>query len=789
MKQAYRLINDLLKKAEREGRSHLLEPEVYFLFKQIGLKVPKFIFLPREKKLEAETLKPLKTKEVVIKIVSPLILHKTDVGGVRFVPNRLKEVKENLVLMLEEIPSKWLNWVRSHETKEHFEGNLDEKKVKNSIRGFLIVEKVDYAKLGFGEELLLGLKQTREFGPVVTLGIGGVDVEYLASRLQEGQALRFFSPYFKDRQRIIRELSNLAFYEKLIKGPRGGQPIIRVEQLIQVIEKLSALAKNFSLFRPGEGFVLEELEANPVVISSGQLVPLDGLARFSRNKAIRLRPPVDQLQYLLFPQSIGLIGVSEKMNLGHIILINILKEGFPREKIYIVKPGVEEIEGCRCFPTIADLPEMVDLFVYALPANQVYSCLENLIKEKKAKSAIIIAGGLGEKKGTEGEEKRVRELLETARKNAVVVPVVNGANCLGIISRPGHYDTTFIPEYKFPRQREGQPGLIFISQSGAFMITRLNKSPLLAPEMAISIGNQIDLTVADYLDYFAQQENQEPKLYALYLEGLKEGDGVILAKASSRLLKNGSRIIVFKGGKTPQGQLATASHTASIAGDYSIFKALMAQQGVYVAETLAEFESALKALFYLRNKKPRGSRIGLLSNAGFECVIMADHILPDGPLKLAHWSSKTTSRLLKALSPLGIDQLQDIRNPLDLTPVADDSAFIACVEAILEDPGVDCAVVSPVPMTPALKTLAAPQQGEDFREPSSLASKLIELFHQHPKPFVVCLDAGEIYDPLAVYLEKGGVPVFRRVDEALHFLAKFVYLYKTRFFLGKYGKI
>ncbi|MCX7974786.1 MAG: acetate--CoA ligase family protein [Candidatus Aminicenantes bacterium] len=776
MKKAYQSINDLLSRAEKEGRSHLLEPEVYFLFKQIGLKVPNFIFLSKERKLEVEELKKLKSEEVVIKVVSPLIPHKTDVGGVRFVANEIKEIRENLAIMLEEIPFKWLDWAQRKGIVDREKSDFDSKKVRDSIKGFLIVEKIKFKKIGLGEELLLGLKQTRDFGPIITLGFGGTDVDYLVPRLREGQALGFFSPSFRGQKKLLAQLSTLAFYEKLVQGPRGGAPVIEVSRLIEVIKKLAGLAKNFSIFAPGQGYVLEELEANPVVISSGEFIPLDGLARFSQEKVKRLRPPAEALKFLLFPESIGLIGVSEKMNLGHIILNNILKEGFPPEKVYIVKPGSETIESCRCFPSVADLPETVDLFVYALPAEHVYSCLESLIIEKKAKSMIIIAGGLGEKKGTENEEKRIRELIEKARRENSFAPIINGANCLGIISRPGRYDTTFIPEYKFPRPREGKPGLIFISQSGAFMITRLNKSPWLAPEMAISIGNQIDLTVADYLDYFARNEDQRPKLYALYLEGLREGDGLVLARASSKLIKAGSRIIVYKGGRTPQGKLATTSHTASVAGDYEIFKSLISQQGVYVAETLSEFENGMKALFSLINKKSRGARVGFLSNAGFECVIMADHIMPDGVLKLARWSQKTRDRLQAALAPLGIDRLQDIRNPLDLTPVADDLAFAACVEAVLEDPGVDCVVVSPVPMTPALKTLVAPDQGEDFHQPSTLASKLVQLFHQNPKPFVVSLDAGAIYDPLADYLEKNGLPLFRRVDEALRFLAKFVRL-------------
>ncbi len=777
MNSSFKAIQQLLIKTEKEGRRHLLEPEVYSVFKHLGFKVPQFVFVPADRMPSAAKLKKLRTPEVVLKVVSPLILHKTDVGGVRFCPNKIKDIKENLALMLQEIPPRWLSWAKSKGILSAEGQPLSELNIRKAIKGFLVVEKVSFEKIGLGEELVLGLRQTRDFGPVVTVGLGGVDVEYIASRLKEDQSLGFFAAFLIKREKIVSTLERLAFYEKLIKGPRGGKPVISKERLVQVIESLASLGRSLASLRRGNQLIIEELEANPVVVAKGELIPLDGLARFSRPLQTRLRPPVEPISQLLRPQSLGIIGVSEKMNLGHIILNNILEAGFPREKIFIVKPNCESIEGCRCYPSMAELPETVDLFVYALPAEQVYSYLQQIIQAQKARSMVIIAGGLGEKSGTQAEEQRIRQLLEEARRGGRLVPVVNGANCLGIISRPGLYDTTFIPEYKFPRPRSGRPGLVFISQSGAFMITRLNKSSVLAPYIAISVGNQIDLTVADYLRYFAQTRWPEVKVIALYLEGLREGDGIILAKAAAQLIRDGKRIIVYKGGRTPEGQAATVSHTASIAGDYSIFKNLLSQVGVYVADTLAEFETGMRALFHLANKKVRGRRVGLVSNAGFECVIMADNVDPEKGLKLARWSPRTLQRFLSALSPLGIEKLQDIRNPLDLTPVADDAAFAACAEAVLDDPKVDCAVISPVPMTPALQTLPfGDKHTEDFHQPSSLASRLVELFNRSAKPVVFCLDAGPLYDPLADYLETCGLPVFRRIDEALLFLKKLVRL-------------
>jgi acyl-CoA synthetase (NDP forming) len=213
-----------------------------------------------------------------------------------------------------------------------------------------------------------------------------------------------------------------------------------------------------------------------------------------------------------------------------------------------------------------------------------------------------------------------------------------------------------------------------------------------------------------------------------------------------------------------------------VAGDYAVFRSVLEREGVFVAETLAEFENALRALPALAGKTGRGRRVGLISNAGFECVIMADNLKNGYELELAAIAEPTRARISEILAPLGIDRLQDIRNPLDLTPVADDAAFAGCVEALMSDPNVDCAVVSPVPMTAALQTLApSATHAEDIGKPQSVGRRLVDIIRGTDKPVVVNLDAGPLYDPLAGMLEGEGIPVFRRSDEALRFLGKYVH--------------
>jgi acyl-CoA synthetase (NDP forming) len=702
-------------------------------------------------------LQALRSGQVVVKIVAPEIVHKSDVGGVAFVEASVRRVNEAIARMLSDVPERWAGAGSSGP----------------DIRGVLVLEKVVFDDLGFGSELLVGIRNSREFGPVVTMGLGGLDVEYVNERLKEKTAAAIVSPHLLGREGIGSRLEPLAFYDKLVKGFRGKPAVTSRENLIEMFGRFCLLAAHFSPFSKVSPYVIEEAEVNPFVVRGGRLVPLDGMCRFSRRGGTERPPLSGHLESLLHPGSIGIIGVSERMNLGHLILNNILREGFPKERTYVVKPGCAEIEGCLCVPKVSDLPETVDLFVLTLAADQSAGVMAELVAAEKARSVIIIAGGMGEKEGMAGVEEEIKKLLQRSRREKKLTPVVNGGNCMGIYSGPGHYDTTFIPVHKLASPGKTNPQVVYISQSGAFMASRMSKIPEAEPLYAVSLGNQIDLTASDYLDYF--RSHGSAYLYALYLEGFKFGDGLALARAAAEIVRGGKQVLIYKSGRSPEGRKATSSHTASVAGDYKIFRAVLETSGVFVADSLAEFENAIRSLPALEGKRAFGNRVGLLSNAGFECVILADGLKDGIDLELAALSGPTTARLTEILSPLGIDRLQDIRNPLDLTPMADDAAFAGCVEALLADPNVDCAVVSPVPMTAALQTLAPSEaRAENIYDPASVGSRLVDIIRRTAKPVVVNIDGGPLYDPLAAMLEAGGVPVFRRSDEALRFLGKYV---------------
>ncbi|MFQ5721556.1 MAG: acetate--CoA ligase family protein [Candidatus Aminicenantales bacterium] len=766
-------INKIFELAEKEGRNFLLEHEVYMMLEKAGIKTPQCVFIRKGQKVTDKDLAVFEDEFLVVKVVAPIIVHKTDVGGVRFIEKDVNKVNQHCREMEEDIPRKFVAWAQEFpEFKAR--SALTTRRIGEEIKGFLICQRVDYDKTGFGTELLIGLRNTRDFGPVVTMGVGGVEIEYLSQRIKEGKAVSIGSAHILRKKEILSVLEPLAVYDKLVGKVRGREALISKEELVETYFRLQQLGVYYSPYLVAHPYVIEEAEVNPFVVKDKKLIALDGMCRFSRNHQPPKKSRFRNIQYLLKPRTIGIIGVSEKMNVGHIILNNILKEGFYNWNVYVVKPGLKEIERCPCVPRISDLPKTVDMFVVTVAAEKSYEVMKELIDNEKARSVIIIAGGIGEKKGTQVLEERIKELLQENIKAGRLTPVVNGGNCLGIYSRPGRYNTTFVPEYKMPAMTGQKSNLAYISQSGAFMISRMSKLPNIEPLYAISVGNQIDLTVSDYLNYF--KDDDQTKVFGVYVEGFLPGDGLAFAKAAREIVKQeGKMIVLYKAGRTPEGKTATASHTASVAGDYNISRSILEEVGVIVADTIFEFENYVKNLSFLAHKVIRGRRIGLISNAGFECVTMADNLKNDQAFELAELSATTIKKISRALTTLGIERLQDVRNPLDTTPVADDAVFADCVAAMLEDDNVDCAIVSPVPMTPSMKTLTPDRfHEENLYHPQSIVMRLIDLFHKTDKPFVVNIDAGDIFKPMVDCLEQAGVPTFRRSDIAVKFLRKYI---------------
>ncbi|OGO57698.1 MAG: hypothetical protein A2Z32_06585 [Chloroflexi bacterium RBG_16_69_14] len=535
-----------------------------------------------------------------------------------------------------------------------------------------------------------------------------------------------------------------------------------MDRLVDVVERLLALARACC---PDE---LLELEINPLAVTADGLVALDVLGKLGGGpREVRPDRPIHRIRHLLEPETIAIVGVSSRINPGRIILRNLLRDGFDADRLWVVKPGAERIDGCRCVPDIASLPAKVDVLVVAVSAADAPAIVTDAIGCDAAVGLIVIPGGLEEKHGTDALVGGMRDALAAARAGGGG-PLINGGNCLGIRSRPGRYDTLFIPTAKLAGPSGPPAPVAILAQSGAFAISRLSRLRGIDPRYVITVGNQMDLTIGDYLTYL--KDDPEVEVVGVYVEGFAPLDGLRFLEGARAITEAGRSVILYRAGWTRAGAVASASHTASIAGDAAVTRALAEQVGVVVAETVGEFDDLLATFVRLRGRVPAGRRLAAITNAGFECVAIADNL---DPLELAGFDGPTAARITEVLARQGIDGVVDLHDPLDLTPMAGAAAYEDIVRTVLDDDGIDLVVVGVVPFTVELETLAAGAgHDEDVGAPDGIAARLAGLWASSTKPWVAVVDAGPLYDPFCRLLEDGGVPTFRTADVAVRILGR-----------------
>lgn len=775
-------IAGVFKTAHEAGRSSLFEHECYDLLALTGAEAaPLSRLIPVGSRPDQGDLDHIPGDRIVLKIISPDITHKTEARGVRIIAKEMGAVEATFELMLREVPETYAAYLEAHpgeapEPVAALSGLALQERLRERLVGILLCQFIQPDAHGFATELFVGIRATTAFGPIISAGLGGVEMEILARETRPGAAVAISPTGLVDGEAFFRLFRSTLSYQRLSGEMRGARRQVADDILVECFQAFIDLANHFSGVNPEAPFHIAELEVNPFVVCGGHIAPVDGVCRFSPAHPGLQPRPTAKIAHLLRPRSAAVIGVSAKgMNMGRIILSNILAAGFDRERTWVVRPDSERIDGVRCVPTIADLPEKVDLLVVAVGAPQVPAVVNQLIDHDRANAVILIPGGLGEKEGSQELAGRLREKIIQAHGRGDGGPVFIGGNSLGVISHPGRYDTMFIPDTKLPKSRGDHPRrTCFISQSGAFIIVNLSRLPWFDPAYALSIGNQIDLTAGDLLGFIKDDPSIE--VVAVYMEGFQPGDGLHLARAVREAVAGGKDIVFYKAGRTSEGRSATAGHTASVAGDYAVCEAALSEAGALVAATFDDFEDFLKLATYLHGKRFSGRRIAAVSNAGFESVGMADAIRGERfELKLGSFSPETVERLQATLRGFHLDGLVDVKNPFDVTPMANDEAFAALVEEILADAAIDAVVAGIVPLTPAMETLSPSEEhAESIHHSESIAHRLSAVASSADKPVLAVVDSGTLYDPLVRELEAGGVPVFRRADRAVRSLRRFL---------------
>jgi acyl-CoA synthetase (NDP forming) len=450
------------------------------------------------------------------------------------------------------------------------------------------------------------------------------------------------------------------------------------------------------------------------------------------------------------PESVAIVGASRKPGkLGNYILRNNLRLGY-HGRIFPVNPGAGEIEGLKCYPSVAAIPEAVELAVIALPAHLVLDVMKDC-QRKLVKGVVVISSGFSEI-GGEGME-RQRELVRLAGEAGIRVL---GPNTTGILNPAGRFTTTFVD---LKGVKAG--GIGFIAQTGMFagmMFQWIFSSQYFGLSKVIGLGNKADVTDHEALDYLARDE--ATRAVIMYLEGARDGKRFL--GAASRLVRR-KPLVVIKGGKTEEGARAARSHTGSLAGRDEIFEALFRQAG---AIRVSDFEELLDfGKTFAGQPIPRGNRTAIVTLSGGAGVMATDLCLESG-LRLARLESPTLERLREKMPSWARPG-----NPLDVEPLSEtvtqEGAYRFGLDAVLSDPGVDLALL-------VMSTFSMPRVHADY---------LLEVTRAHPeKPVAVCI-IGEaaIYTQLFRIMEEAGVPVFVSVRRAVASLAA---LYRYRRFLN-----
>jgi acyl-CoA synthetase (NDP forming) len=795
----YSSITDTFVRASQEGRDFLYEYEVYSLLARSGAETPpKSSFIPRGARSSDEELMDLPGEKAVLKIVSPFIIHKTEVGGVQIVAKTPNQIRSAVRRMFYEVPEKYATWIQQHPdgAPAHYKGLTGDAltaAVSRDIQGVLQVQFMPPDSDTFGNELIVGLRHTREFGSILSAGLGGTDTELYARRFRKGQAIVAASTAMNDGQSFFQLFKQTISYRKLAGLTRGQRRIVTDEQLIECFESFVRIGNFYSQVNPEAPFVIEELEINPFAFTDYLMVPLDGMCRFGRAVTLAAKRPVAKIDKLLHPKKIGIVGVSAtRKNFGRIILDNILAEGFAREDIIVFREGTGEpgdMDGVKCLPNLGAMTQKLDLFIVAVGAAQVPDLVEEVIRLDAANSVMLIPGGMGETQDSKTRADQVMAQINAAHglvsqgiTNQSGVdfsrgggPVFLGANCMGVISKPGRYDTWFIPEEKLPKVRSHKANRVaLVSQSGAFMLHRSHQCPELRPAYMISMGNQTDLTLGDMLNYFKNSDRVD--VIAVYAEGFNDLDGLEFCLAVKQAVLAGKEVVFYKAGRTLEGKAATSSHTASLAGDYMVCESCVSQAGAIVARNFSEFQELMLLAETLSRKPIRGNRLAAVSGAGFEAVGMADSIQSDDfTMELARFEPETCDAIETILVAKGLASFVTLANPLDINPAADDEAHAKITQILAADPNVDAVVVSLDPMSPAMKTLdKTPVKAFHMHGPDSILHRMESLVKITATPIVTVVDGGRLYDPLRDALMDKGIPVFAVCDKAIAALSLYV---------------
>jgi 3-hydroxypropionyl-CoA synthetase (ADP-forming) len=566
---------------------------------------------------------------LVAKIVSPQILHKTDVGGLRVGLSSEEEVRQTFTDLYTRLSNQY------------------------EVKGVLLEKMVPQ-----GIELIVGLQNDSQFGPVIMVGLGGIYTEIF-----KDVVFRILPITNADATNMIEDLRG----KQILKGFRGADPI-NIEMLSDALVKIGKLGTDMAAY-------YESIDFNPVIAYPNDYYVVDAkiILREKPNlEAISKSLPDSSYMDLFFnARSVALIGASpETGKVGNSVFESLVKHEY-RGKVFPVNAkGYPEIMGIKAYRSLDEISEPIDVVVVTVDLKYVPDLLRSCGK-KGIHNMVIISGGGKELGGERADiEQQIKELSSQLKVRII------GPNCIGIFNGENRLDCAFQGHQRMLRPKNGE--VAFLSQSGTVGIAFMETSDAFGMSKMISYGNRSDVDEADMVLYLS--EDPQTNVIGLYVEGL--GDGRKFINTAKKVIKERNKpIVVFKNGRSDRGAKQAASHTGSLGGSYNIVKGALDQIGVISVDSYEELTGSLKALTW--QPVPKGNRVAMVTNGAGPIIAAIDHFERLG-LQLAQISEQTI-RSFKDHYPA----TYVIGNPCDITGSANSDDYKYAIQAFMDDENVD----------------------------------------------------------------------------------------------------
>ncbi|MGD9812327.1 MAG: CoA-binding protein [Sphingobium sp.] len=321
------------------------------------------------------------------------------------------------------------------------------------------------------------------------------------------------------------------------------------------------------------------------------------------------------VELLMRPRSVAVVGVSSKpKSAGRVVLQNLQINNFSGD-IYLVGRSGGEIDGLPVHASVDDLPEDIDLAIFALPAVGVKDALEACAR-RRVKAVTIFSSGFAEAGNREGQE----ELVRIAREGGVAIL---GPNCLGYTNYVDGFAAGFAGAREVPKLnlKGDERAVALVSQSGGLMaFVRTSLMPArIQTSYGVSTGNEAGVGLADFVEFFA--DDPSTAVISLYLEEVRDPENFLHAARYAR--SKGKPVVMIHPGRSAEAKQAVQSHTGALAGDYDTMRVHLARAGVALVDTLEQWADVTEML--TRFPEPPVKGPGILTFSGGFCAIAYDY--------------------------------------------------------------------------------------------------------------------------------------------------------------------